>query len=53
MFGRGWDKNECLRDYWRCYVVGLDWVGDEMGVPFCGLAHSRFVGKKGIVGITI
>jgi hypothetical protein len=23
-------------------VVGFDWVGDEMGYPFCALAHSKF-----------
>jgi len=24
-------------------VVGLDWVGDELGHPFCALTHSKFI----------
>eukprot|EP01036_Dinobryon_divergens_P029068 gene29068-38122_t len=25
------------------YVVGLDWVGDELGHPFCAFNHSSFI----------
>jgi len=35
--------------HWKDYVVGLDWVGDEMGSPFCALSHNRFIGTDGIV----
>ncbi|KAI9095801.1 hypothetical protein DFS34DRAFT_651043 [Phlyctochytrium arcticum] len=34
------DENKSLRHFWRHYVVGLDWVGDEYGHPFCALKHS-------------
>ncbi|KAJ3182306.1 hypothetical protein HDU87_008468 [Geranomyces variabilis] len=34
------DENKPLRHFWRDYVVGLDWVGDELGHPFCALKHS-------------
>ncbi len=32
-------KNEDMQKY----IIGLDWVGDELGFPFCAFAHSDIV----------
>ncbi|KAI8915835.1 hypothetical protein EDD86DRAFT_243807 [Gorgonomyces haynaldii] len=56
----GWEKNsvrdilgltnreEQLLKFWRKSVVGIDWVGDELGHPYCALTHSIFIGQDGI-----
>ena len=39
----------CIYNFWKDYVVGLDWFGDELGAPYCAFAHSTFIGDDGIV----
>lgn len=48
----GSDKeSKDLNAYWKGSrgVVGLDWVGDEFGLPFCMFKANKFVGVNGIV----
>lgn len=42
-------SNNQLLAYWKDYVLGLDWVGDEYGFPYCAFVHRDFIGNDGIV----
>ncbi|KAG5460186.1 MAG: hypothetical protein BJ554DRAFT_7798, partial [Olpidium bornovanus] len=43
------DEGGSLHPIWKDYVVGLDWVGDEFGFPYCAFVHSGFIGPGGVV----
>jgi adenosine deaminase len=37
------DRNDELAVRQRRAIVGLDWVGDELGHPFCIFSHSKYI----------